>query len=232
MTPDFDGSSHGPARSPRFVDREGVAWDVRPFEPGDRAPLLETYRDFAPEERAMHLPPVDETRLERWLDDLLAEGRNVVAVRDGDGAVADANGDAAADTSGDAAADADGDAAPERQVVGHAVYTPTDDPEPELALFVHQDYQGRGLGTELCRHVVAAATAADRDALVLDVEASNRTAVGVYERLGFERVEDGADGVRPPAHGVRMRLDLLSGASEDVLCPPAKGDGRAATTGD
>lgn len=206
MAPDCDGSSHGPARSPCFVDREGVAWDVRPFEPADREALLETYRDFAPEERAMHLPPADETRLERWLDDLLAEGRNVVAVR------------------------AD-DAADRRRVAGHAVYTPTDDPEPELAVFVHQDYQSRGLGTALCRRVVAAAAAADRDALVLDVEASNRTAVGVYERLGFERVAD-ANGVRPPPHGFRMRLDLPSGASEDVLCPPARGDGRAATTGD
>lgn len=109
-------------------------------------------------------------------------------------------------------------------VAGHALYTPSGADEPELAVFVHQTYQGRGLGTELCRHVVAAASAADRDALVLDVKPSNRTAMGIYERLGFERVDHGADGPGRQGHAVRMRLSLPPTATEQGQQVRALGD--------
>lgn len=109
-------------------------------------------------------------------------------------------------------------------VVGHAVYTPIGDPEPELAVFVHQSYQGRGLGTELCHHVVAAASAAECDALVLDVKPGNRTAVGIYERLGFERVDHGANGPGRQGHAVRMRLSLPPTATERGQQSRALGD--------
>ncbi|WP_058367080.1 GNAT family N-acetyltransferase [Haloparvum sedimenti] len=77
----------------------------------------------------------------------------------------------------------------EAGVVGHATLTPTDADEPELAVFVHPAYQDRGLGTELCRHIVARAAATDRDAVVLTVERRNRAALSVYRGLGFETVE-------------------------------------------
>lgn len=100
-------------------------------------------------------------------------------------------------------------------VAGHALYTPTAADEPELAVFVHQAYQNRGLGTELCGHVVAAAAAADRDALVLEVESRNRVAVRTYETLGFERVDAPSSGCdrRPHANEFRMRRSL-SGAAD------------------
>lgn len=185
-----EGSPHSTPRRPQFVDRHGVEWLVRPFEPADREPLLETYRDFDPDERAMGLPPADETRLQDWLDVLLEEGRNFVATREEEG------------------------------VVGHAAYTPTGDPEPELAVFVHQEYQSRGLGTELCRHVVAAAAAAGCDALVLDVKPGNSTAIGIYERLGFERIDDAGDALGRRTHAVRMRLPFPSAATESVQQQP------------
>lgn len=87
------------------------------------------------------------------------------------------------------------------RIVGHALYTPTTAPTPELAVFVHQDFHDRGVGTELCRTVVATAAAADREALVLDVEGRNRRARHVYRSLGFESVETGAG-------EIHMRLAL------------------------
>ena len=77
----------------------------------------------------------------------------------------------------------------EAGIVGHALYTPTDDEVPEFAVFVHQDYQGRGIGTEVSKHVVATAAVADREALTLIVDPDNRTARHLYEKLGFEIVE-------------------------------------------
>jgi len=46
--------------------------------------------------------------------------------------------------------------------------------------------QGRGVGTELCRHVIADADAGDREGLELHVESGNRVARSVYRTVGFE----------------------------------------------
>lgn len=192
---DCEGSIHCPPRCPRFVDRHGDPWLVRPFQAADREPLREMYADFDRSERAQGVPPISEGRLERWLDRLLDVGCNVVAARDG-------------------------------RIAGHALYAPSDDDEPELAVFVHQAYQRRGLGTELCRHVVATAAAADRDGLVLEVLPSNRTALGIYERLGFEPVDEhgsgrGSDGVDRRSHAMRMRRTFATDGPHESQFPPA-----------
>lgn len=99
-------------------------------------------------------------------------------------------------------------------VVGHAVYTPTSDPEPELAVFVTPEYHDHGIGSELCKHVIAHAAAAGHDAIVLDVERGNRRATHVYARLGFEVVR---------THGFtqEMRLELTEAVAEQTQRPPA-----------
>lgn len=104
-------------------------------------------------------------------------------------------------------------AARDGELLGHAVLTPIDAGEPELAVFVHPEYHGRGIGTELCRHVVARASASGCDAIVLDVERRNHVALSVYRSLGFEVVEN----ARGELH---MRLPLSDSAS-DALEPAA-----------
>lgn len=79
------------------------------------------------------------------------------------------------------------------RAVGHSFYVPASAPEPELAVFVHPDYHGRGIGTELCEHLVATGESTGRDAIVLEVERHNRVAVRIYRRLGFETVHDGRE---------------------------------------
>ncbi|WP_436923584.1 N-acetyltransferase family protein [Halosimplex amylolyticum] len=113
------------------------------------------------------------------------------------------------------------------RVVGHALYTPTDDPEPEFAIFVHQDYQHRGIGTEVSKHVLAAAVVGDRDALTLVVEPSNRPARRLYDNLGFETVEEVSyNQVGRPMGVLRMRRPLDSSA-DTLSCrqpPLVRGD--------
>ncbi|QAU11816.1 GNAT family N-acetyltransferase [Halorubrum sp. BOL3-1] len=103
------------------------------------------------------------------------------------------------------------------EVFGHAMYTPTDAAVPELAVFVHPDAQDRGVGTELCRHVIANAAAGSRDGLVLHVETGNRAARSVYRTVGFEVVERRGD--------LRMRLDLDDPIATGVRWPPVVRDG-------
>lgn len=186
-----EGTVHCPPRCPRFVDKRGEPWLITPYRPAIREPLIAMYRDFAPGERAQGVPPLDDDRIESWLDRLLDEGCNFVAASNG-------------------------------TVAGHATYTPSDAAEPELAVFIHQEYQNRGLGTELCKHVVATAAAADREALVLEVEPRNHVAIGIYEKLGFERAESSSanDDRRLRADAFRMRNPLTEPTAAATQHPP------------
>jgi RimJ/RimL family protein N-acetyltransferase len=184
-----EGTVHCPPRCPRFVDKRGAKWTIRPALPEDAPALAEMYEDFGGEERAQGLPPVTRERRAEWIDSLLTDGSDVVAERNG-------------------------------ELYGHAVYTPTDVDCPELAVFVHPSMQGRGLGTELCRHVIADATAAGREALELRVEPDNYVARRVYRSVGFELVERSFD--------LRMAVDLDDPVATEVRWPPLVREGPTA----
>lgn len=181
-----EGTPHCPPRCPRFVDKEGARWTVRPATDADEPFLAEMYERFDRADRAQGLPPVSRSRCVEWIRSMLAEGNNVVAERDG-------------------------------ELFGHAMYTPTDAAVPELAVFVHPDAQDRGVGTELCRHVIANAAAAGREGIELHVETGNRAARSVYRTVGFEVVERRGD--------LRMRLDLDNPVAAEVRWPPLAREG-------
>ena len=103
------------------------------------------------------------------------------------------------------------------RIRAHAVYTPTEADRPEIAVFVHPAVQGRGVGTELCRQLIADAAAADREALVLHVETGNRVARNVYHEVGFRTVERCGD--------LRMELPLDDPVATEVRWPPIVREG-------
>ena len=80
----------------------------------------------------------------------------------------------------------------ENQVVGHTTLVPDGETEHELAIFVHHDYQGRRIGTELLRTLLGAAAEAGIEYVWLTVERWNTVAVTLYERVGFERCDSGS----------------------------------------
>jgi ribosomal protein S18 acetylase RimI-like enzyme len=91
-------------------------------------------------------------------------------------------------------------------------------------VFVHPEVEGAGLATELCRHAIASAADADRDAL-LDVARRNHRAIRLYRRLGFEAVDFEESGVSA-GDSTRMRLDLRREVATDVRLPLGVGDAR------
>ena len=103
------------------------------------------------------------------------------------------------------------------ELLGHAVYTPTDVDRPELAVFVHPEMQGRGVGTELCRHVIADAAAGGREALELFVTTGNRVARNVYQTVGFRVVRREGD--------LWMELPLDDPVATEVRWPPLVREG-------
>ncbi|WP_050032573.1 GNAT family N-acetyltransferase [Halorubrum halophilum] len=183
-----EGTVHCPPRCPRFVDKQGARWTIRPAVREDAAALAEMYEGFGTADRAQGLPPVTRSRRADWIETMLADGSNVVAERNG-------------------------------EPFGHAMYTPTDAARPELAVFVYPEMQGRGVGTELCRHVIADAAAGSREGLELHVESGNRVARSVYRSVGFELADRRGD--------LRMTLDLDGPIATEVRWPPFAREGSA-----
>lgn len=101
------------------------------------------------------------------------------------------------------------------QLVGHVAFVPTEQGEPELIVFIHSDYQNRGLGTELCRQAMAHAADCGYPALRLHVDAANERALAVYKSLGFVEVDE--DGQR-----LEMRVALEPELTRKIQAPPAE----------
>jgi ribosomal protein S18 acetylase RimI-like enzyme len=156
--------------------------------------LVEMYLDFDPSDRAQGIPPVGEDRIREWLD-VLREGREVGAT--GGSETSDTRAGSAGRREAppdERAADAASEATREGynvvawhgdRAVGHATLVP-DDGAFELAIFVHQDYQGAGVGTETIRTLLGHGAAEGVERVWLTVERWNRAAVSLYESQGFE----------------------------------------------
>ena len=146
-----------------FADGDGRDVEVRALEEADDEDavvdaLVAMYDSFDPADRAQGVPPVGEDRVRDWLETLLEQ--------DGFDVVAD-HGD---------------------EVAGHATLVPDDDGDEtyELAIFVHQSYQGAGIGTRLIEALLGHAQANGAKLVWLSVERWNRPAVALYEKVGFE----------------------------------------------
>ncbi|MFQ3293992.1 MAG: ribosomal protein S18 acetylase RimI-like enzyme [Halobacteriales archaeon] len=104
------------------------------------------------------------------------------------------------------------------QVAGHATLMPDDDCAYELAIFVHQDYQGAGIGRRLLEATLGYGQAEGVPAVWLSVERWNRRAVGLYESIGFER-----HGGERFEQEMAIRL-LPESADGDCDAPPERSD--------
>lgn len=160
----------GPFEEPpvSFRDRREREIEIRGYEPAAAVPepLVEMYDRFDPADRAQGIPPSGERRIREWLGDLFADGFSVIAWHG-------------------------------ERVAGHATLVPEGDPdEPadgdyELAIFVHQDYQGAGVGKRLLRALLGFGAAHGVRRVWLTVERWNRPAIGLYEDVGFEVTDAG-----------------------------------------
>lgn len=105
------------------------------------------------------------------------------------------------------------------RAVGHVGVAPAGAEDPEFVVFVHQDYQGRGLGTELVKQTVAYAADGGYDALTLSVSKGNRRAIDLYRHVGFEPE---AGGQLDDAMDLEMQLPLSAPIADLVRLPPAE----------
>jgi len=154
----YPDSPAGPfPEPPRTVeDEDGRAIPYRAADEDQFEAIVEMYLEFDPADRAQGIPPNGEERIRSWVEDLLEAGVNVVAL--------------------------DGD-----EVVGHAVLVPDEVGDGyELAIFVLQDHQGAGIGTELLKTLLGHGAEDGIERVWLTVEPWNYAAIHIYEKLGFE----------------------------------------------
>jgi ribosomal protein S18 acetylase RimI-like enzyme len=143
-----------------FEDREGRTVEVsamaRDPTTADIEPVVAMYDTFDPADRAQGVPPVGEERVRDWFDTLLSADSYNVVAWVDD------------------------------EAVGHATLVPDADDAYELAIFVHQDYQGAGIGTHLIEGLLGHGQAHGVERVWLTVERWNQPAVNLYKKVGFE----------------------------------------------
>ena len=81
-------------------------------------------------------------------------------------------------------------------------YSQVDDKTPELAIAVHPDYIGRGIGTQLMRHFLEKAKPI-YPGIALNVRSDN-PALRLYQRLGFEIVSEMINRVGGKSYDMRI----------------------------
>jgi RimJ/RimL family protein N-acetyltransferase len=97
----------------------------------------------------------------------------------------------------------------EENIVGHGEIMK--DPEKEngeLQIYIHQDFQGVGLGTAMMIILLKEATEEGLRHIFLDVSAENRVAIHLFRKFGFQQVNsisetDSLGNVRETLHMIR-----------------------------
>jgi RimJ/RimL family protein N-acetyltransferase len=136
-------------------DKLGRTILLRPFEEGDLTGLSRMYDEFEPKGKTMGLPPAQEGNRHKWIIGIVEEWFNVVALL-------------------------------ENRIVGHAALDrPVSGNSREFMIFVHQDYQNKGIGQALTFSMLDAAKMMDCERVWVVVENLNRIAVTVFKKAGF-----------------------------------------------
>lgn len=157
MSPDDPADDEFPTPPRSVEDAGGRAIDYREGEAADREAVVAMYGAFDSADRAQGIPPSQEPGIRDWLETITSAGSLTM--------VAEHEGD----------------------VVGHGMLVPDGEGAYELALFVLQDYQGAGIGTELLRTLLGLGRKRGVERVWLSVERWNDAAIAVYEKVGFER---------------------------------------------
>ena len=141
----------------QYQFQDGRVVTAREFIPTDFDSMLAMFQSLSKEALQFGLPPYDRPRLERWISGL--GGGILLLVFDRNKVVGTAL--------------VYGDTRVRLKGVGH------------LVIYIHQDYQGQGLGTFLTKELLEVARTRGFHRLGLEVVADNAGAIKAYERAGF-----------------------------------------------
>ncbi len=136
-------------------DKLGRTVLLRPYQGEDLQDLSKMYDEFEPKGRVMGLPPAQEETRHEWMMGIVEGWFNIVAVL-------------------------------ENRIVGHAALDkPAGRNTREFMIFVHQDYQNKGIGQALTFSVLDEARVMKVEKVWIVVENLNRIAITVFKKAGF-----------------------------------------------
>ncbi len=75
------------------------------------------------------------------------------------------------------------------RIIGHTAIVPTEDGNADLTIFVHQDFQNRGIGQELLKNIIEVAKKLNFRGITLVTEINNKRAIHIYKKFGFRVVK-------------------------------------------
>lgn len=139
-----------------FINRRGGAILVNTLDDRICQQLIEMYLAYQPRNSFQGLPPIKDEMCIKWVQDMIRNGINLVALSYGEG------------------------------VVGHAALFPVDNVQCEFLVVVSPPFQNIGIGTELTRCSSNLAHEIGFETIRLSVEATNLRARHVYKKCGFE----------------------------------------------
>jgi acetyl coenzyme A synthetase (ADP forming)-like protein len=147
------------ARAADIALRDGSIAHVRPIKPEDETALLELLQGLSPDDRLLRFFSL-ATNLE-----ITARDESHVDYVRSYGLVVTVG--------------------PERRIVGHALYAPTDEGRAEVAFTISRQYQGQGLASTLLGQLAEAAAANGIDTFEAVARPENRRMLDVFRASGF-----------------------------------------------
>jgi RimJ/RimL family protein N-acetyltransferase len=162
-------------RRVRLKDGREVA--IRPLTTADNDKMYEMFASMSEEALRWGMPPYTRERIERWMRNI----ENLIIL----GAEHD------------------------RRLIGYAQIHKGSNPRRRgtvgLAIYLHQDYHGVGLGTEMVGLLLEAAEEHGVHKVNLDTVADNEAAIRLFEKMGFEvegRIRDSYRGLDGGYHDI------------------------------
>jgi GNAT superfamily N-acetyltransferase len=148
------------------IDKLGAPFVLVGCDPGDFSPVLDMYDSFMPEAVAQGLPPTDKDVRRKWIRNLLEEGVNYAAVKDG------------------------------KVVGHAALLPNMEQKDAEYLIFVGGPHRKRGLGAFLTQAALKKAQDLGLSIVWLTVESDNFRAIRLYKKMGFDFCDRGLSEIK------------------------------------
>ena len=141
-----------------FVDKRGDPVLIKPLSEKRHDQLIRLYIDYEPRDSFSGLPPILDDECIKWVEGMIRDGINLVAISF------------------------------EKGIIAHAAIFPMDETRCEMLTAATPGYQNVGIGTQLTRCVIQLAFELEFERIWLAVEITNQIARHVYQKCGFEYV--------------------------------------------
>jgi len=162
-----------------FINKKGEPILITTLDDKRCQRLIEMYLAYEPRGSFQGLPPMGDEACKSWVQHMIGNGINLVALSFGEG------------------------------VVGHMALFPINDRVCEMLVVVCPQFQNTGIGTELVRCSVQLSDEIGFEKIRLSVDSTNVRARHVYKKCGFEYLSYEAVGEVEMALDLKTHRDAL-----------------------